>query len=82
MREKYKGFYLNAGANELQHDLGYSPKLIIERHDGDSVIATEITSVCGVYETRDKAVDAALSHGRQGIDRGFPMSRKIEEPSS
>ena len=73
MREHYKGFYLEAGASELQYDLGYSPKLMIEKHQGDSVIDTEIVSVCGVFKTKDEAIEAALKHGREGIDRGFQM---------
>jgi hypothetical protein len=79
VREKYKGFYLDAGANRLQDDLGWSPKLIVEKHDGDGVTAAEITSVCGVFETDNEAILAALSHGRQGIDQGFQMNCATEK---
>jgi hypothetical protein len=79
VREKYKGFYLNAGAHELQHNLGWSPKLIIEKHDGEGVAATEIISARGVYETDKEAVEAALSHGREGIDRGFQINSPVGE---
>jgi hypothetical protein len=79
VREKRKGFYLDAGAHELRYDLGWSPKLIIEKHDGNSVTATEIISVLGVFETEDEAVDAVLAHGREGIDRGFQLDLSVEE---
>jgi hypothetical protein len=79
VREKYKGFYLNVGANKLQYDLGYSPRLTIEKHHGDCVTATEIISVRGVYGTQDEAIDAALAHGHEGIDRGFQVNPPIEE---
>lgn len=73
MTERYKGFYLRAGANELQFDLGYSPWLTVRRHQGNSVTAAEITSVRGVYATKGEAIQSALAHGRQGIDRGFRL---------
>jgi hypothetical protein len=69
---------LNAGANELQYDLGWSPKLIIEKHHGNCVTATEITSVHGVYETEKQAIGAALRHGREGIDRGFEVGMGVQ----
>ncbi|MGO9777320.1 MAG: hypothetical protein ACLPM3_12105 [Terracidiphilus sp.] len=71
MREQYKGFFMNAGAYELQNDLGWSPNLIIEKHYGDSVTATEILTALGVFETRNEAIRAALAHGRGVIDSGF-----------
>lgn len=71
MREMYKRFYLNAGANELQYRLGWSPKLIIEKHDGKSVTATDIVSARGLFKTEGEAIDAALRHGRDLIDHGF-----------
>jgi hypothetical protein len=77
VREKYAEFYLNAGANRLQFDLGWSPKLVIEKHHRDSVTEAEILSVRGVYETEDDAMDAALKHGKEGIDRGFQLNRPV-----
>jgi hypothetical protein len=78
-REKYKGFHLKARANELQNNLGWSPELIIEKHCGDSVKAAEITIVHGVFGTRKEAIEAALSHGRKGIDQGFQLKCPVEE---
>ena len=79
MREKYKRFYLNAGANELQRDLGWSPKLIIEKHDGEGVTAAEILSVSGIYASREGAIGAALKHGKEEIDRGFQLDCPVEK---
>ncbi len=75
VREEYRGFFIAAGTNELQNDLGWSPKLIIEKHYGDSVVETEILSAKGVFRTKDEAVSAALAHGRKAIDGGFQASR-------
>jgi hypothetical protein len=77
--EKYKGFFMNAGAYELQNDLGWSPNLIIGKDYGDSVTETEILSARGVFNTRDEAVRAALAHGREVIDRGFQPSQ-VQNP--
>lgn len=67
INEKYRGFVIEAGANELQYDIGWSPILIIQKHDGNGVSATEIPAR-GVYPTRDAAVNAALDQGRKEID--------------
>jgi hypothetical protein len=62
---------MNAGAYELQNDLGWSPNLIVGKDCGNSVTVTEILSARGVFQTRDEAVRAALAHGREVIDGGF-----------
>jgi hypothetical protein len=65
--EKYRGLLIEARANELQYDIGWSPILIIEKHDGNGVSATEIP-IRGIYPTRAAAMNAALGQGRKEID--------------
>ncbi len=65
--EKYRGFRIEARANELQYDIGWSPILIIQKHDATGVSAAEIF-VRGVYSTRAAAINAALAQGRKEID--------------
>lgn len=69
-REKYKGFVIEARRCQLQHDLGWSPLLLIEQHDKDGVTTTEIR-VTGHYETEDEAIEHALTHARKMIDDGL-----------
>ena len=65
--EKYRGLLIEARANELQYDIGFSPILMIQKHDGTGVSATEIF-VRGVYPTRGAALDTAVVQGRKMID--------------
>jgi len=66
--EKYRGFILEAGANELQNDLGFSPKLTIIEDLGWAVDETPIGIVRGLFDCRAKAIEAALKFGRSIID--------------
>lgn len=70
VREHYKGFVIEARANELQDEIGWSPILIIESHDGSGVSETEVP-IRGVYETRNAAIDAAIGHARRKIERAW-----------
>ena len=77
-RVEYKGKYLIAQANEIQSGLGWSSSLMIEEYQGSGLIAAEINLPRGVYLTRKDALNAALLHGKVGIDRGFvitPLAR-------
>ena len=67
-RERYQGFILEAGANELQNDLGFSPKLTIIKDLGWAVDEMPIGTVRGLFDCREKAIEAALKHGRSIID--------------
>jgi len=69
VREKYRGFILDAGVYTLQGNLGWSPNLVIEKHDGRGVTAIDIPTTCGVFDSIEKAVNAALADGRAIVDR-------------
>ena len=76
--EKYRGLLIEARANELQYDIGWSPILIIEKHDGNGVSATEIP-IRGIYPTRAAAMNAALGQGRKEIDGAFWEPKEVNQ---
>jgi hypothetical protein len=71
-REKYKGFIIEAKRSELQYDRGWSPLLIIEKHNKNGVSIREIF-IKGIYESEEEAIESALLHGRKCIDDGIVL---------
>lgn len=68
-REGYKGYVIEAHANELR-DGGFSVEFYIEEHDASGVTVTQFC-VPSSFPTHEAAIEAAIQAGRLKIDTGF-----------
>lgn len=68
-REGYKGYVIEAQANELR-DGGFSAEFYIEQHDASGVTVTQFC-IPNTFPTQEAAIEAAIQAGRQKIDAGF-----------
>lgn len=68
-RIRYKGYVIEAQANELR-DGGFSVEFYLEEHDASGVTVTQFY-VPSTFPTQEAAFEAAIQAGRQKIDMGF-----------
>ncbi len=68
-RQGYKGFVIEAHANELKTG-GFSVEFFIEEHSSTGVDVTPFY-VPNTFATIESALEAALQSGRAKIDAGF-----------
>ncbi len=74
-RQGYKGFVIEAHANELRNG-GFSAEFFIEEHDSAGVNVRQFY-VPNTFATKESAVEAAIQGGRGKIDAGFERGTTV-----
>jgi hypothetical protein len=70
-REWYKDFYIDARSRPMGGRLGWNSMFSIENHETGGAPVITPFYLTTYFPTQEKAIEAALAHGRKKIDDGF-----------